>query len=330
MMKILLAALVGSFVFCGHPMAAQRNEIAGAVAYTEAVLFDYTKEGTRNKVQFWLQFKGRPALGNPGDAGYRPESGAIHYYLVDMDNKKQIDNWLMGFSMMEEPPPSGPYPMTDIHVNGNTATFSAFGMSWTVVDGGEGYAKDTVTIDDGFRSRKMKMYGGDLRVLATDVAAVAENQSCAECHERPTTDMLARGGEHATMSCEECHIGHPPEEEHSYTACMECHEPHSDRMGEESCARCHRAHTATIVAYAYDVPSEYCVACHRESADVLARSRSKHSGMACALCHQEAHKATVACQHCHGGTHPEHVMKKVGICGDCHRTAHDLDSARPQ
>ena len=201
-------------------------------------------------------------------------------------------------------------------------------MSWTVIDGGKGYAEDTVTIDDGFKSRKMKMYGGDLSVLTTDMAAVAGNKSCAECHKRPTTEMLAAGGKHATMGCGECHVGHPPEEEHSYTACVECHEPHSEQMGEESCAHCHRAHTAAKVAYTYNVPSQYCVACHQASADVLAASRSKHSGMACALCHQETHKATVTCQHCHGGTHPEHVMKKIGVCAACHHTAHDLESAR--
>ena len=327
-MKILLAALFCQLVFFCQLTAAQLPEISGAVAYTEMFQFDYTKDGTRNRVQFWLEFKGSPALGKPGEAAYKPESGAIYYYLVDMDNKKQVDNWLMGFSMMEGPPPSGPYPMNNIDIRGNMATFTAFGMKWTIVDGGEGYAKDTVRIDDGFKSRKMKMYGGDLSVLTTDMAAVAENKNCAECHKKPTTDMWAAGGKHATMSCGECHVGHPPEEEHSYTACMECHEPHSDVMGEESCAHCHRAHTAAKVTHSYNVPSQYCVACHQDAADELAASRSKHSGIACVLCHQETHKATVTCQYCHGAPHPTHVMKKTGICAACHHTAHDLESAR--
>jgi hypothetical protein len=327
-MKILLAALFCQLVFFCQLTAAQLPEISGAVAYTEMFQFDYTKDGTRNRVQFWLEFKGSPALGKPGEAAYKPESGAIYYYLVDMDNEKQVDNWLMGFSMMEGPPPSGPYPINNIAIRGNTATFTAFGMKWTVVDGGEGYAKDTVRIDDGFKSRKMKMYGGDLSVLTTDMAAVAENKSCAECHKKPTTDMWAAGGKHATMSCGECHVGHPPEEEHSYTACMECHEPHSDEMGEESCAHCHRAHTAAKVTHSYNVPSQYCVACHQDAADELAASRSKHSDIACVRCHQETHKNSVTCQYCHGGSHPEHVMKKTGICAACHHTAHDLESAR--
>jgi hypothetical protein len=70
----------------------------------------------------------------------------------------------MGFTMMEGPPPSGPYPMTNLVIDGNTARFEAFDMKWTVVDGGEGYTQDRVTVDDGFKPRDMKMHDGDLRV----------------------------------------------------------------------------------------------------------------------------------------------------------------------
>jgi len=99
-MKVLLAALLCQLLFCGPLLAAELPELTGAVAYTEMLQFDYTKNGVRNRVQFWLEFKGSPTVGKPGQAGYQPESGAIYYYLVDMDNKKQVDNWLMGFSMM--------------------------------------------------------------------------------------------------------------------------------------------------------------------------------------------------------------------------------------
>ena len=330
-MKVLLAALFCHLVFCSHLTAAQLTEFTGAVAYTEIMEFDYTKDGTRNRVQFWLEFKGSPALGKKGETGYKPESGAIYYYLVDVENRKKVDNWLMGFSMMEGPPPSGPYPMNNIDINGNTVTFAAFGMKWTVIDGGEGYEKDTVKIDDGFRVKDMKMFGGDLRIVNAGMEALAPGQDCMncyECHEGPAKEMIVKGGEHAKMGCGECHVGHPPDMKHSYKACTECHDPHSDQMAEDSCGQCHRAHTATEVAYAYNVPSEYCHACHGEDAEVLASSRSKHSDIACALCHQEKHKAVSECQYCHGAPHPQHVMKKKDICGACHHTAHDLESAR--
>jgi predicted CXXCH cytochrome family protein len=327
-MKVLLAVFFCPLLLCGQLNAAQLPEITGAVAYTEAVRFDYSKDGTKNRVQFWLEFKGSPASGEPGEAGYRPESGGIHYYLYDVDNKKRVDNWLMGFSMMEGPPPSGPYPMSNIEIQGSTSTFEAFGMKWTVIDGGEGHARDRVTIDDGFKPRDMKLYGGDLRVLAERTEDPARYKECLECHKGAVTEMLTKGGKHNSMGCGECHVDHPPETEKPYTPCTQCHQPHSEAMADGDCKMCHKAHTATEVFYAFNVPSRYCGACHQEVAAVLASSRSKHSDMACALCHQERHGSSTTCQHCHGAPHPEHVMKKSGICASCHRTAHDLESAR--
>jgi len=65
---------------------------------------------------------------------------------------------------MSEPPPSGPYPITNLVVEGNTARFEAFQMKWSVTDGGTGFEKDTVLVDDGFKPKEMKIYAGDLSV----------------------------------------------------------------------------------------------------------------------------------------------------------------------
>lgn len=163
-MRMPVAGFLCLLFLSGDAVAVERSEITGAVAYTEIVRFDYTKDGTRNRVQFWLEFKGRPAVGKPGEPGYQPEEGTIYYYLYDVDKNKKVANWLMGFNMMEGPPPSGPYPMANLLIEGNTARFEAFDMKWTIVDGGEGYAKDRVTVDDGFRPKEMKMYDGDVRI----------------------------------------------------------------------------------------------------------------------------------------------------------------------
>ena len=195
-MKILLAVFFSWGLFCGQVMAAQPNEITGAVAYTEAIQFDYSKDGVRNKVQFWLEFKGIPTLGDPDEAGYQPESGAIYYYLVDVDNKKKVDNWLMGFSMMEGPPPSGPYPMTDITINGNMAIFKAFGKTWTVIDGGDGYSNDTVTVNDGFSTREMGLFAGDMKIVGTVTEAPRAIQHALKCHKGQTCVMRSKGGRH--------------------------------------------------------------------------------------------------------------------------------------
>ena len=329
-MRVLLAAFLFQLILCGQLHAAQQPEITGAVAYTEAIQFDYMKNGIRNRVQFWLEFKGSPAAGKPGVSGYRAESGAIYYYLYDVDNKKRVDNWLMGFSMMEGPPPKGPYPMSNIRIRGKTSTFEAFGMKWTVTDGGAGYARDKVKIDDGFRVREMKMYDGDLKVAGARIQDDARYQNCLKCHGGPAADLIAKGGKHSSMGCGECHVGHPPAVKKPYRQCTECHQPHSDDMTKGDCKACHKAHTAAEVTYAFDVPPAFCSTCHREAAETLAASKSKHSSMSCALCHPQKHKATSACQYCHGAPHPEHVMKKIGICGDCHGSAHRLESTRPK
>lgn len=164
-MRILLLALLLCLLSGLRLAFAQApSEISGAVAYTEVVRFDYTKDGVRNPVQFWLDFKGRAASGRPGEPSYKPAEGTIWYYLFDVEKKQKVANWLMDFNMMSGPPPSGPYPMTDLVIEGRTARFQAFDMKWTVVDGGEGFAKDRVTVDDGFKPRDMKMYDGDIRV----------------------------------------------------------------------------------------------------------------------------------------------------------------------
>jgi bacterioferritin-associated ferredoxin len=275
-------------------------------------------------VQFWLEFKGRPAVGKPGDPDFTPEEGTIYYYLYDVDKKEKVANWLMGFSMMEGPPPSGPYPMTNIVTEGNTARFDAFDMKWTVVDGGEGYAKDRVTVDDGFKPREMKMYDGDLRVVSAQPKGGSKDQACTGCHTDPAKNMSTRGGKHNTMGCADCHVGHPPEVKKPVLKCTQCHEPHSPGMTEAACHQCHRAHTASAVMYAYNVPSHDCAVCHEKAAEVLTASRSKHASLGCALCHPDKHKATVNCQHCHSAPHPAQVMKDIGSCGKCHNTAHQI------
>jgi hypothetical protein len=163
-MRTLFVCLLLILGAANAAAAEPPHGISGAVAYTEVMRFDYTKDGIRNQVQFWLEFKGRPAVGKTGDPDFKPEEGAIYYYLYDIEKKEKVGNWLMGFSMMEGPPPSGPYPMSNLVIEGNTARFEAFDMKWTIVDGGEGYAKDRVMIDDGFRPRDMKIYNGDLRI----------------------------------------------------------------------------------------------------------------------------------------------------------------------
>ena len=151
-MKAITVVIFVLFLFPSLLFGAGPGEISGAVAYTNIIRFDYTKDGIRNRVQFWLEFKGKTAIGVEGEPGFVPEEGAIFYYLLDVDKNQKVTNWLMGFSMVSEPAPSGPYPITNLVIDGKTARFEAFNRKWTVVDGGPGFEKDTVLVDDGFQA----------------------------------------------------------------------------------------------------------------------------------------------------------------------------------
>lgn len=323
---IALVALCCGLTAPGAASAAPPS-LSGAVAYTEVLRFDYDQDGEQSQVQFWLEFKGRPTAAGPGDADL-PAGGEIRYYLVDLDKKINIPKWHAGFPMMAEPPPSGPYPMRGLVIDGAAARFEAFGRKWTVVDGGEGFAQDWVTVDDGFKPKVMRLYGGDLRVESAETWRSLQDRRCATCHGEAAAGMSLSGGPHAAVSCTECHAGHPPAVDDPTVACTQCHDAHDDAMKEGSCAKCHRAHAATVVRYDFDISAHYCGACHQQAVATLRAGGGKHSHLGCALCHPATHTATADCRHCHGAPHPSHVMANVGICGSCHGTAHKVDSPR--
>lgn len=160
---LLAAALLAPLALAPAASAAEVPEMKGGVAYTGVHRFDYNKDGNRNRVQFFLIFKARPAVGKKGEPGYQPEEGTLTYRVYDLDTGKQVDNWSTGFNM-GFPASDRPFPLTDIAIDGKTATFEGMGMKWTIVDGGEGFEKDTVETDDGVRKRTMRTYAGDLKV----------------------------------------------------------------------------------------------------------------------------------------------------------------------
>ena len=164
-MKTLATAVcVMLILLTAHGAGTQEPllELSGAVSYTTVYRFDYNKDGHRNPVRFWIEFKARPAVGVEGQPGYRAESGSIHYYVFDEEKQQRVEKWLEGFGMLNHDAVAADHPATNIVVSGRKATFEAFRMKWTVVDGGPGFASDTVTVDDGFRSKPLKLYAGDL------------------------------------------------------------------------------------------------------------------------------------------------------------------------
>jgi len=164
-MRTLAGAVCAGLVLLnplGAGAQAPRLELSGAVSYTTVYRFDYNKDGNRNPVRFFIELKAVPAVGAEGQPGHRPEAGWVHYYVFDEEKKTRVEKWLEGFAMLNHDAVAAHHPATNIVISGNTATFEAFRMKWTVVDGGPGFASDTVTVDDGFRKKTMKLYAGDL------------------------------------------------------------------------------------------------------------------------------------------------------------------------
>ncbi len=138
--------------------------IRGAVAYSDAVLYDYTGDGKKSRVRFWLEFDGHSAIGKPGEPGYKPAGGTMRYLLKDDADGTKVVKWRGGLDMQGTPKDT-PFPMTDIEFDGKTARFEAFGVRWTVVDGGDGYQHDKIVVNDGFRTTEpLKLYAGNLWV----------------------------------------------------------------------------------------------------------------------------------------------------------------------
>ena len=57
--------------------AADVMQVSGSVAYTTVYRFDYSKDGHKNAVRFYLELKLRPPAGTQGEPGYRAEEGSV-------------------------------------------------------------------------------------------------------------------------------------------------------------------------------------------------------------------------------------------------------------
>jgi hypothetical protein len=305
------------------------------LAYSEPIAFDYDRDGKPNRVQFWIEIEARPA---PGEPGTEVEGGSLKYFVYDLESKRRIDNWMAGFTLTmggDFPRPGEAYPLTNVRIEGRTAHFDFNGATWTLTDGGPSWKTDPIEIRDYRGTRKARFLGGDVRVVGGAATAakpvdVAANKECNGCHEDAALTMAAEGGPHRELECAACHTKHPPDVEGVVVPeCTSCHESHSESMGAASCAECHAGHAVAKVKHAPTMPDAYCTACHAGVAETLRASRSRHMGVKCVLCHQKEHASpATACVFCHRGSHPEHVMSKAGVCASCHKTAHDLRSAR--
>jgi hypothetical protein len=306
--------------------------IYGELAFSETIGFDYNRDGTTDSVQFWIELKAQPAVGEPGTPGARAESGSVSYFVLDLKSGRRIDDWLLGLNMTGLvggfPVAGEEYPLTNISITGNTAQFDLRGSTWTIRDEGDSWEKDDIRIVTGGREREGRFYGGNVTVLAdpaivTKPADIRENRRCNRCHEDAALTVAADGGPHAELECAACHVKHPPKAPGTVPQCAACHNPHADSMSMASCVTCHSSHDIDRVQYSIFVPDEHCAACHRDSMTQVQASGTRHMGLACALCHRDEHGAIPSCTDCHGGPHSQKVMARPERCVRCHNGAHE-------
>ena len=156
--------VVAVLALCALPVAAEEMVVKGAVAYTDILRYDYTGDGKKNRIRFWMEFLGHSAVGQPGEPGYKPAAGTVRYFLRDADDGTKVVKWRQGLDMAGVPRDQ-PFPMTNIEFDGRTVRFEAFGMRWAVTDGGEGYENDRIIVNDGFRTSEVtKLYAGNVWV----------------------------------------------------------------------------------------------------------------------------------------------------------------------
>jgi len=64
--------------------------------------------------------------------------------------------------MLPDNPLGDEVPASYIQINGNTVTFTSGELHYTVVDGGAGLSRDSITINDGIRQYPVPLFDGDI------------------------------------------------------------------------------------------------------------------------------------------------------------------------
>jgi len=157
------------------------------------------------------------------------------------------------------------------------------------------------------------------------VTATLTSSDCVKCHEQPPKDIAAHGGKHKTeVTCQDCHVGHPPKVKKPIPLCSQCHEgkPHFKLQG---CLGCHKnPHTPKIISFGNNV-TDPCLTCHTQ------HGRKP----ACTECHKSHSNDIVAkdCSACHKAHQPKNVNYKSDVpskfCAACHKKAFTLLTASP-
>ena len=353
---LLVLSSLGPVLASDAPAAASfvpgsPSSFHGELAFSDTIAFDYDRDGTLDKVQFWIELKGQQAIGEPGSPGARPESGSVSYFVVDVRNQRRIDNWLVGLNMAGGFPVAGqPYPLTDISISEQTVRFMLRGSGWIIVDRGNTWKKDSIEITTGGRKREGRFYGGDITVtpgppappkpVVTEAASspppptveavpdAATVQAAAALAAKPEPrPVLPPADIKANRQCNKCHeeaagtiaaFGGP----HADLKCASCHDKHPRDVdgARPACTRCHNSHDDSIRMGS-------CSDCHSSHAVTEIRYGIEIPDTYCEACHKSSAKRLkesgtrhvgLACVICHRNDHGS-----IPACVDCHGAPHN-------
>ena len=135
--------------------AESRPVLRAEVAYAKPMEFDYDRDGTHNRVQMWAEVRI-----DKGPEGY---TGYLRRYMKDIDKNKPI----MGYAdinMLPNMPYGEKIPVEEVQKKGKVVLFRAGSKHYIFVDGGKGYANDTVIANDSVRDYLVELYDGDVVV----------------------------------------------------------------------------------------------------------------------------------------------------------------------
>jgi len=157
--------------------------------------------------------------------------------------------------------------------------------------------------------------------IALAVCAIAADKpaltvaDCVKCHSAAPADVAANGGAHkSSVTCQDCHAGHPPSVKKIIPVCSQCH---SDKAHYKlnNCLRCHtNPHTPKIIKLANNITEE-CLTCHTNQIIKLKQVKSKHTSLACSFCHN-VHGKIPQCTQCHK---PHSADMVAAECKKCHQ-----------
>jgi len=170
----------------------------------------------------------------------------------------------------------------------------------------------------------LSAYGGGVRYL-TAIAQAQESalavNDCGKCHRDAARDIETAGMSHKTsVTCLDCHAGHPPDQLEIIPACSLCHgKTRTPHYGLDGCLGCHKnPHKPLEVTLGKNLTAP-CLTCHPEQGRQLKDFPSYHSTLACTACHERKHGHVPACGDCHKPHGPEMAGDSCGNCHQAHK-----------